>query len=129
MTAPPCILVVDDETDNRTLLALILRSEGFAVVTAATGEEALARVAEAPPDLILLDVMMPDLDGCQVAGRLRANPATRDLPIILVTARHDREAAMLLESKADSVLRKPFTRAEVCSRVRDELGIAPAPRR
>ncbi|MCE9575566.1 MAG: response regulator [Deltaproteobacteria bacterium] len=121
----PCILVVDDEPDNRVLLALILRNEGFAVLTAGTGEEALAIVAASPPDLILLDVMMPDLDGCEVAGRLKAAHATRNLPIILVTARHDREAAMLLRSKADGVLRKPFTRAEVCARVREELGLAP----
>ena len=83
------ILVVDDEADTLELLRTLLESEGYAIETAADGESALERVRAGRPDLILLDVMMPEMDGLEVCDRLRFDPATRDVPIFFLTAKHD----------------------------------------
>src|SRR5687767_7021840 len=83
---PSRILIVDDERHNRTLLEVMLAPEGFLLQTAASGEEALAMVAERAPDLILLDVMMPGMDGYEVTKRIKGDPATRNIPVIMVTA-------------------------------------------
>jgi CheY-like chemotaxis protein len=80
MTSPAAtILIVDDEIQNFTLLETLLQTEGYLTRSAASGEEALAAIAQRAPDLILLDVMMPGMDGCQVASALKANPATSNL--------------------------------------------------
>ena len=116
------ILIVDDEHLNRQLLEVMLTPEAFVLVTAASGEEALAIVAQQPPDLILLDVMMPGMDGYQVAGRIKGNVATRSIPIIMITALDDRDARMLgLTAGAEDFLTKPVDRAELCVRVRNLL--------
>jgi CheY-like chemotaxis protein len=78
---PARILIVDDELNNRRLLEAMLGPEGFLLQIAASGEEALAIVAEQPPDLILLDVMMPGLDGYQVVATIKGNPVTKNIPI------------------------------------------------
>jgi two-component system, sensor histidine kinase and response regulator len=117
---PSRILIVDDERHNRQLLEAMLTPEGFHLLSAATGEEALAMVAQHPPDLILLDVMMPGLDGYQVAARIKGDPATKNVPIIMVTALDDRDARMLgLNAGAEDFLSKPVHRAELCARVRN----------
>src|SRR6185503_17227611 len=90
--APARILVVDDERHNRQLLEVMLATEDVVVETAASGEEALALVAAQPPDLVLLDVMMPGIDGYQVASTIKANHATANIPVILITALDDRQA-------------------------------------
>jgi PAS domain S-box-containing protein len=114
------ILIVDDERHNRQLLEVMLAPEGFVVQTAASGEEALALVAEEPPDLILLDVMMPGMDGYQVAATIKANIITKDIPVILVTALDDRNSRMRgLSAGAEDFLTKPVDRAELCARVRN----------
>ena len=87
---PARILIVDDERHNRQLLEVMLAPEGFLLQTAASGEEALAIVAQQPPDLILLDIMMPGMDGYQVAASIKGNLATRNIPVIMVTALDDR---------------------------------------
>jgi PAS domain S-box-containing protein len=116
------ILIVDDERHNRQLLEVMLAPEGFLLQTAASGEEALAMVAQQPPDLILLDIMMPGMDGYQVAGRVKGNLATRNIPIIMVTAVDDRNARVLgLSAGAEDFLTKPVSRAELCIRVRHLL--------
>jgi PAS domain S-box-containing protein len=116
----PRILIVDDERQNRQLLEVMLQPEGFLITTAASGEEALARVAEEAPDLILLDVMMPGMDGYQVAGRLKGNLTTKNIPVIMVTALGDRKAKMLgLKAGAEEFLSKPVDRAELVVRVRN----------
>src|SRR3970282_1478191 len=104
-TTAATILVVDDEIQNRKLLETLLRPEGYLTVTAATGEEALAAVAQHAPDLILLDVMMPGMDGYQVARTLKAGAGTSSIPIIMVTALADRSARMAgLDGGVESLL-------------------------
>jgi PAS domain S-box-containing protein len=119
---PARILIVDDERHNRQLLEVMLAPEGYVLSTAASGEEALAVVAREPPDLILLDVMMPGMDGYQVAGAIKGNPATTNIPVVMVTALDDRSARMLgLRAGAEDFLTKPVDRAELCVRVRNLL--------
>ncbi len=80
------ILVVDDNATNRTLLEELLSAQGYKVITAADGQQALRQFARVKPDLVLLDVMMPDLDGFEVCRRLKNNAETRLTPVVLVTA-------------------------------------------
>ena len=116
------ILIVDDEPKNRSLLEVLLKPEGYLTVTANSGEEALAIVAEKPPDLILLDVMMPGLDGHDVAAKLKGNPATRNLPIIMLSALGDRGSKLAgLNAGAEDFLTKPIDRVELWVRVRNLL--------
>ena len=113
---------MDDERHNRQLLEVMLAPEGFLLETAASGEEALATVARHPPDLILLDVMMPGIDGYEVTRRIKGDPATKNIPVIMITALDDREARMLgLSAGAEEFLSKPVDRAELCVRVRNLL--------
>jgi PAS domain S-box-containing protein len=104
------------------LLEVMLTPEGFVLLTAGSGEEALAMVAEHPPDLILLDVMMPGMNGYQVAARIKDDRATKNIPIIMVTALDDRNARMLgLRAGAEEFLTKPVDRGELCVRVKNLL--------
>ena len=119
---PARILIVDDEQSNRALLEVMLTPEGFFVTIAAGGEEALAIVARQPPDLILLDVMMPGMNGYQVAARIKGDLATRSIPIVMITALDDHDALMLgLSAGAEDFLTKPVDGAELCVRVRNLL--------
>lgn len=121
---PTRILVVDDVPDNVEILDARLSSRGYAIVTAATGEEALERVKEAPPHLILLDVMMPGLDGHQVARRIKDDETLPFIPIILVTALNEAEDVVQgLESGADDYISKPYNFRELEARVRAMLRI------
>src|SRR5215204_2057615 len=107
--ARPTILVVEDEVPLLTLLRYNLENQGFRVHEASDGEEALLRVAEGRPDLVLLDWMLPALSGIEVCRRLRRRPDTRDLPIIMVTARtEDQDAVRALDTGADDYISKPF---------------------
>jgi len=119
---PPLILVVDDDRMNRDLLQVMLSAEGFVVVTAASGEEALAAIAIRPPDLILLDVLMPGMNGHEVTRRVKGNLATKNIPVIMVTALDDRDARLFgLGAGAEDFLTKPLDRVELCMRVRNML--------
>jgi PAS domain S-box-containing protein len=121
-SAPATILIVDDESQDRKLLEALLRPEGYLTLSAANGEEALASVAQRAPDLILLDIMMPGMDGCQVASQLKANPATANIPIIMLTALIDHSARLAgLDAGAEEFLTKPVNRAELWLRVRNLL--------
>ncbi len=116
------ILIVDDEFHNRELLCVLLKLEGHITITANSGQAALEMVALDPPDLILLDVMMPIMDGYHVASKLKADPVTRNIPIIMVTALDDRRSKLRgLDSGAEEFLTKPVDRAELWVRVRNLL--------
>ncbi|MDD5558478.1 HD domain-containing phosphohydrolase [Candidatus Methylomirabilis sp.] len=116
------ILVVDDNPQNVELLTVLMQAEGYEVVVAADGLEALAQVAAFPPDLILLDIMMPKLDGYAVCRRLKQEAPTRLVPIVLLTALGAEEARVQgIEAGADDFIMKPFSRAELRARVRSLL--------
>ncbi len=117
--AKPTILVVEDEAPLMTLLRYNLEKQGFKVDEAADGQEALLRVSEARPDLVLLDWMLPALSGIEVCRQLRRRPNTRDLPIIMVTARtEDQDAVRALDTGADDYIAKPFVMDALLARIR-----------
>ena len=116
------ILIVDDKLTNRKLLEALLRPEGYLTQCAADGAQALALIAQHAPDLILLDIIMPGMDGYQVATLLKADPATSGIPIIMITARIDRDSRLAgLTAGAEDFLTKPVDRAELWLRVRNLL--------
>ena len=116
--------MVDDERLNLRMLEDLLRSEGYGVRTAEDGEQALERVREAPPDLILLDVMMPKLDGYEVCRRLKGDKETVFIPIVMVTALTRLEEKIKgIEAGADDFLTKPFNSVELTTRVRSLLKV------
>ena len=116
------VLVVDDVLANVRLLEAKLSAEYFDVVTAMNGVDALDAVSRTKPDIVLLDVMMPGLDGIEVCRRLRRAPATANLPIVMLTARGD-EADRIrgLETGADDYMTKPFSPRELVARIRAVL--------
>ncbi|MFL6796675.1 MAG: adenylate/guanylate cyclase domain-containing protein [Xanthobacteraceae bacterium] len=122
MRTPPRILAVDDNPNNVEILRVRLTALGYEVVTAADGIEALARVRELEPDLVLLDIMMPKLDGISVLKEIKQDAALRFIPVILVTAKAD-PADMIqgLEAGGDDYLTKPFEQAALIARVRSLL--------
>jgi len=123
-SAPAKVLVVDDTPQNVKLLADLLGLKGYAVATASNGEEALAKVAADPPDLVLLDVMMPGMSGYEVCRRLRADPATTLLPVVLCTSLDpQQERVNGIAAGADDFLSKPINQAELFARVHSLLRI------
>jgi two-component system, NtrC family, sensor kinase len=122
MNGAATILIVDDESQNRKLLETLLHPEGYRTRAVADGGQALASVAQCAPDLILLDVMMPRMDGYQVARTLKADPATANIPIVMITALIDRSARLEgLNAGVEEFLTKPVDRAELWLRVRNLL--------
>ena len=116
------ILVVDDDPDILQFVRLNLELDGFAVELAGGGREALEKAAEAPPDLMLLDVMMPEIDGLTVLRRLRSDPTTANIPVIVLTARSLAEDRVKgLDLGADDYITKPFDLEELIARVRTVL--------
>jgi CheY-like chemotaxis protein/MinD-like ATPase involved in chromosome partitioning or flagellar assembly len=116
---PDKILIVDDDIDSLKLIGLMLQRHGYEVVAANAGNQALTKASSDHPSLIILDVMMPDMDGYEVCRRLRANPETRGIPIIMFTAKtlvDDKVAGF--EAGADDYLTKPTHPAELASRVK-----------
>jgi adenylate cyclase len=120
----PLILVVDDVPDNVQIVQLRLESQSYGVITAGDGAEALEKVRSELPDLILLDVMMPGIDGIETVKRLKADPSLPFIPVILLTARSDtKEVIAGLDSGADDYLTKPFDHGALLARVRAMLRI------
>ncbi|MHC5935682.1 hybrid sensor histidine kinase/response regulator [Nostoc sp.] len=112
------ILAVDDIQDNLILVQAILESEGYEIDLASDGIKALRQIEQSPPDLILLDVMMPGIDGYEVTRRIRKNPAISYIPILLITAFHESSVVQGLDAGADDFIRKPFDTDELLARVR-----------
>ncbi|MEV0439390.1 response regulator [Streptomyces spectabilis] len=127
---PGRVLVVDDNKVIRQLIRVNLELEGFEVVTAADGAECLDVVHQVRPDVVTLDVVMPRLDGLRTAARLRADPRTRDVPLVVVSACTQYEVEAGLDVGVDAFLAKPFEPAELIAVVRqltdrDDRGDAP----
>ena len=124
MTTPAKILVVDDTPKNVKLLADLLTAKGFSVVTAVSGREALSQIEVECPDLVLLDVVMPEISGYEVCRKIRDNPATQILPVVMVTALDPGEERIKgIEAGANDFLTKPINQAELLARVRSLLRI------
>lgn len=116
------ILIVDDELVNREALESMLQPEGYHTESASTGTQAIASILNEPPDLILLDVSMPGMDGYEVASLLKANPSTASIPIIMVTAHAGRGAKVVgLGTGVEDYLTKPVDSAELALKVRNLL--------
>ncbi len=124
MREPARILVVDDVADNVEILQMRLENQGYEVVTAGDGVEALEKVRELRPDLVLLDIMMPRMDGIETVKQIKADPSLPFIPVILVTARADAKDVIAgLESGGDDYLTKPVDHAALSARVRAMLRI------
>ena len=121
---PPQILIVDDNPDNLDILQTRLARHGYEILTARDGEEALAKARDTRPDLILLDIMMPKLDGIEVCRRLKADLSLPFMPIIMVTAKADsKDIVAGLEAGGDEYLTKPVDQAALVARVKSMLRI------
>jgi DNA-binding response OmpR family regulator len=119
----PLVLAADDDEDILALLAFRLERSGYSVLQARDGEEALELAREKKPDLAVIDVTMPKLDGFELTRRLRAEEVTRRMPIILLTARtQDADVERGFETGADDYIRKPFSPQELSARVHAILG-------
>jgi CheY-like chemotaxis protein len=118
----PSILIVDDQPDLRLLIRLTFSSTGYQVAEAADGEAALSACAQSAPDVVLLDVMLPGIDGYEVCRRLKADAGTRETFVVLMTAGHqETERVRAAEAGADHYLAKPFSPAQLLDLVQHEL--------
>ncbi len=124
MRTPPRILAVDDMPTNLEILRVRLEAQGYEVITAEDGEQALTKARELEPDLVLLDIMMPKLDGIAVLKQLKQDAMLRFVPVILVTAKSDiRDVVNGLDAGGDEYLTKPFEHAALTARVRSLLRV------
>ena len=118
----PCVLVVEDESAQREVLQYNLEAEGFRVAMAVNGDEALLMVKEEKPDLIVLDWMLPNVSGIEICRRVKANPETRSIPIIMLSARSEEaDRVRGLETGADDYVVKPYSVVELMARLRTQL--------
>jgi CheY-like chemotaxis protein len=117
------ILVVDDQPQNIRLLEGILGPYGYSISAAASGDDAMRTIASDPPDLVLLDVVMPGMSGYDVCRRIRANDTTKFVPIVMMTASPDQDKVAAIDSGADDFVFKPFDKQELLARIRSLLRI------
>ena len=122
MAGEPLVLIVEDEPAQREVLAYNIRAEGFDVMTASAGDEALIAVRETPPDVIVLDWMLPHVSGIEVCRQLKMGPETARIPIIMLSARSEESDKVRgLETGADDYITKPYSVAELLARLRTQL--------
>jgi two-component system phosphate regulon response regulator PhoB len=120
--AEPVVLVIDDEPDLLELVKHQLQKEHYEVTTALDGEVALTQARRQPPDLVVLDLMLPGIDGLEVCRRLRADPRTMHIPIVMLTAKGEESDAVIgLSQGADDYIRKPFGSKELVARIAARL--------
>jgi len=118
----PRVVIADDDPDIRRLIEMTVTNAGCDVIVAADGEEALARVRESPPDLVILDVLMPRMDGWEVARELKSDPQTRSVPIMFLTSRgQEHDVLEGFDSGAVDYMVKPFSPRELQVRVKAVL--------
>ena len=117
MSEPATILTVDDQPRNLRLLEAVLSPQGYRVITASSGEQALQLLHSSNIDLVLLDIMMPGIDGYQVCQRIRSEPSTAFLPVVMITASGDYEKTRAIKAGADDFISKPFHHGELLARV------------
>jgi two-component system response regulator VicR len=117
------IMVIDDEPDLLEVVKLILESDGYQVVTAGSGQEALNVIEKDMPDLVLLDIIMPRMDGWEVFSRIKSNPKTENIPVIMLTAKDQRIDKLigLHVVRVNDYITKPFGRAELLERIKRVL--------
>jgi CheY-like chemotaxis protein len=122
-----CVLIVDDSSDSREILELMLDREGFVTLTASSGEEALESAAAHLPDLMLLDFVLPGLNGCEVTARMKSELSTKDIPVVILSGLSDsltRKRA--ISAGAEDFITKPIARADLGQRVRNVLRLKKA---
>jgi len=117
------IMIVDDEPDLLEVVKLILESDNYQVVTAGSGQEALDKIEKEMPDLVLLDIIMPKMDGWEVFSRIKSNPKTHEIPVIMLTAKDQRIDKLigLHVVRVDDYITKPFGRSELLERIKRVL--------
>jgi class 3 adenylate cyclase/CheY-like chemotaxis protein len=119
----PKVLVVDDTPQNIRLLQAVLGGHGYTVIPASSGAEALEKIVAVPPDLVLLDIQMVGMNGYEVCRRLRDDPATRFLPVVMITSSDSADRVTAIEAGADDFIHKPFNQQELLVRVRSLVRI------
>jgi len=120
---PKTILIVDDEPDILKIVSFRLEANGYKILLAKNGQEALDLVQNKRPDIVLLDLRLPDIDGCEVCRKIKADKTLKDIPVIFLTASQFRNIKeMMKESKADDYLSKPFEPKELLEKVKKFVG-------